>query len=319
MIAKSCNTVDIVIPLYNEELGLVSFNNSLWHILLSLPYECRVFYVNDGSTDSTSAIIESLIQTHDNIFHVCLSRNFGHQAALTAGLELADADIIISMDGDGQHPPDLIPDLIRNYLAGNDVVLTHRKRQDDVGRFKRISSRVFYALLNVVSEIPIQPSSSDFRLISRNALAGLRRMPEYHRFLRGLVPWLGFSTTTVSFDAPKRIAGVTSYTFGKMLRLAFHAVMSFSHTPLRFAPYSTLAWLGLVIGAGLKRPAKRTGPDSINASQSRTLLYLITFACSIILISQTILSSYMGFVWNEVRRRPIYIIDYDNSFLPRNK
>ena len=199
---------------------------------MSSPINFGFFYVNDGSSDATQKILENLAAGDERVLAVELSRNFGHQAALSAGLDQADGDYIISMDGDGQHPPQMIPEMLKLAQSGYDIVLTQREDEGGTGLFKRWTSQLFYRLVNRIGNTHILPGGADFRLISGNVLNSLKGMPEYHRFLRGMVAWMGFRTVILPFSPPARLAGKSKYSLRKMLKLSMDAIFSFSLVPL---------------------------------------------------------------------------------------
>src|SRR5438309_3229014 len=232
----------VVTPCYNEEEVIEKFYEALKPVLKSLPgLNHRIIFVDDGSRDRTLEKLNAL-GARDSAVHVyALSRNFGHQIALTAGLEHARGDAVIMMDSDLQHPPALIPELLRKWKEGFDVVLTVRQDDPHLGVFKRWSSKWFYRLMSWLSDTEIRMSAADYRLMSRRALDRLLELHETHRFLRGLVAWLGFPSAEVSFQPVSRRAGVSKYTFRRMANFAFDGLMSFSKVPLR---------LSLVLGLG---------------------------------------------------------------------
>ncbi len=192
--------VDIIAPVFNEENVILAFHQQLMSVLDKLPYDFRILYVNDGSKDGSQAQLESLAHSDARVAVIEFSRNFGHQAALTAGLAQANADFTITLDSDGQHPPELIAAMLQQAQAGYDVVLTQRLDTLRQPLFKRLTSRVFYNLLNRIGNTQVLPGGADYRLLSRRALDALRKMPEYHRFLRGMVAWIGFPTVILPFD-----------------------------------------------------------------------------------------------------------------------
>ncbi len=211
----------------------MGFHKRLINVLEKLPYYCRVYYVDDGSSDDTASLLNTIIQKDDRIYAVQLSRNFGHQAALTAGLDLAEGDIVITMDGDGQHPPELIPTLIDHHKQGYDIVQTQRVDNPKTSFLKHITANLFYNLINKLGNTKIIPGTADFRLMTHSAVSALRKMPEYHRFIRGMVPWLGYRVFTLPYSPGERIAGKSKFTFLKMFALAEDAIFSFSLVPLR--------------------------------------------------------------------------------------
>src|SRR5512133_2630207 len=225
-------TVDLIIPVYNEEEVIELFHAKLTAALVDLPYAFTIRYVNDGSKDGTSQKLDALAQTDTRIQVMELSRNFGHQAALTAGLDRAEADYVISLDGDGQHPPELIAEMLKLAESGYDIVLTERLDVGGTSSFKRWTSSMFYRLINQIGSTHITPGSADFRLLSQQVVEALRSMPEYHRFLRGMVAWVGYKSVILPYTPPPRMAGTSKYSLGKMLKLSLDAVFSFSLVPL---------------------------------------------------------------------------------------
>src|SRR5579859_1175525 len=228
-------TLDIVVPVFNEADILVTFHQRLDAVCAQLIADVRFIYVDDGSRDATAAILHQLAERDPRVVSVELTRNFGHQAAITAGLSIASADFVITMDGDGQHPPELIPTLLDHVRGDFDVVLTVRQSTEDSGVGKRVTSTWFYRILNWISATQLAPGTADYRALRQEVVDSLRRMPEYHRFVRGMVAWLGYRTIAVEYDAPARIAGVSKFSLGKMFKLALDATFSFSLVPLQIA------------------------------------------------------------------------------------
>jgi dolichol-phosphate mannosyltransferase len=237
-----------------------------------------------------------------------LSRNFGHQVALTAGIDFADGDVVISMDGDGQHPPELIPELLKLYQQGFDLVLTQR-RTPQPGFIKRVTTWLFYSIIRYLSDTPVLPNSSDFRLMSRQVVLGMRQIREQHRFLRGLIGWMGFRTTVLVFDPPPRIAGTSKYTIRKMLKLAVDAVFSFSTVPMR---------LSILIGFAFMLLALYQFGDALllilRGEQNRlvpgwtSLITSVLFIGGVQLIILGIIGQYVGMAFQESKRRPLYFL-----------
>ena len=225
--------VSIVIPAYNEAPCLGKLHHELTSVCDHLPYHFEFLFVNDGSTDDTDDVLAELRSRDDRVRYLVLSRNFGHQGALSAGMSFAAGDAVIMMDADLQHPPGMIPRLLECWEAGYEVVNTVRLDTEDSTLRKKLFSRAFYWVFKALSGVPIEPGSADFRLMSREPVDALNGLPERHRFIRGLVPWLGFRQTSVTFRAPARWAGRPKYTFRRSLRLALEGVTAFSLYPLR--------------------------------------------------------------------------------------
>jgi dolichol-phosphate mannosyltransferase len=302
-------SIDFVIPVFNEQEGLQRFHDLLERT--ELPgYDRRYIYVNDGSLDGTAELLEQLASADTRIHVIHLSRNFGHQAALSAGLDAATTDIVISMDGDGQHPPSLIPEMLRLHAAGYHVV--QAQRIDDfhtASFFKRSTSALFYKLVSFVGEVHLSPGTSDFRLLSREALNALKCLPEYHRFLRGMIVWIGFSNVMLPYKAGARLAGRPKYSLRRMLSLAADGFFSFSLVPL---------WIGLLLGCAFIALAgvevAYTSFVWFGGYRDRlvpgwtSLVLILTVASAITMILQGILGIYVGMIFKEVKRRPVYLV-----------
>jgi len=230
--------VSIVIPVYNEAPNIAPLAEAIGHALADQPHE--ILFVDDGSTDGTLAEIETLAAQQAHICAVVLARNFGHQHALAAGLSCTRGDVVVTMDGDLQHPPSLIPTLIDRWRRGANIVHTRRADTEDLPGFKRLSSRAFYRIFSRLSDVPLEPGTADFRLLDRRVVDELNRMRDGRLFLRALVRWMGYRSDTVVFTPDRRHAGRSKYTLRKMLRLAADGTFAFSTVPLR---------VGLVIGA----------------------------------------------------------------------
>jgi polyisoprenyl-phosphate glycosyltransferase len=297
--------LDFIIPVYNESAGLRAFHASLLEALASLPYELRFFYVDDGSTDDTGAILAELARADARIQPIALSRNFGHQAALSAGLDVVSGDAVLMMDGDGQHPPTLAPEMVRLFEAGYDVVQT--QRLDHGLRFKRASGAVFYWLINRLGETRIPEGAADFRLLSRDAVNALRQLGEYHRFYRGLVEWIGFRSVILPYTPAPRLAGRSHYSLRKMLRLAGDGLFSFSLAPLRLAIVIGMFFL-LAVELVYVLSFWIRGTERSLVPGWSSLMILLTMSSGISMILLGILGFYVGMIFQEVKHRPVYVV-----------
>jgi dolichol-phosphate mannosyltransferase len=308
MTEKSC-TLSIVCPAYREEEVLPVFHARLSEALegLAADYQIEILYVDDGSTDGTLCVLRELAAADARVRYLSLSRNFGHQAALTAGLEHARGDVVVSLDADLQHPPDLIPLLVERWRAGYDIVLTERRDGKELGWFKRFTSRQFYHLLRWMSETEVRPACADFRLLSRTALDALVGMRETHRFLRGMVNWLGFPVTAIPYQAAPRAAGVSHYTLRRMLRLAGDGMLSFSRLPLQLPLAAGLTSLGL---GGLYAFVLVLACLVADVAfwPVHLLAVLVLGLGGLILCSLGIVGEYVGRVFEQVKQRPIYLL-----------
>jgi dolichol-phosphate mannosyltransferase len=302
-------TVCVVTPCYNEQAVAALFHERVTQVFRDLPaYDYEILFVDDGSHDETLQILSRLHAADPHVGWISLSRNFGHQIALSAGLEHASADAVIVMDCDLQHPPELIPELIAKWQAGADIVSTIRQETKDSSWAKRLSSATFYRVINLLSDTPIVKNSADFALLSANALAAFRSMPERHRFLRGMISWMGFRREFVEFQAPPRAAGTSKYTWRKMIGLALTAIYSFSAKPLRLAirigvgiAALGMLYLCYVLWSALFRPEKVIeGWTSV--------IGVILVMSGVQLVFTGLIGEYVARLYEEAKARPLYFI-----------
>lgn len=302
--------LSVVCPAYEEEEVLPHFHRALIAALEPLrdEYRIEVIYVDDGSRDGTADVLRSLAVSDRRVHFLSLSRNFGHQAALTAGLADARGDAVVTLDSDMQHPPELIPTLVAKWRDGFDVVLTIRADDERLGWFKRASSTAFYRLLRRWSDLDVRVAASDYRLMSRRAVRALLSLNETHRYLRGMVQWLGFPTAEVPFAPNARKAGVSKYTLAKMVRLASDGLFSFSRVPLRLSVAAGFTLTGLSSVASLIGILSR----SWRGRPVDPLLVLVLVAVHVLAASSlatiAVLGEYVGRVAEECKRRPNYLI-----------
>jgi polyisoprenyl-phosphate glycosyltransferase len=313
--------IDFIIPVFNEGPALERFHASLYAVTSTLPqHNFRFLYVNDGSSDDTLAVLGRMTVADPRIFAIELSRNFGHQAAISAGLDAFDADALIMMDGDGEHPPHLVTEMISLLEAGYDIVQTQRMDRERKGFFlKRISSAMFYSLINRMGETNVISGAADFRLLSRDAADALRRLPEYHRFYRAMVQWIGFRSVILPYTPAQRIEGRSKYSLRKMLRLAEDGMFSFSQAPLR---------LGFVIGTVFLLLAATEsiyvlsfwvrGETSKLAPGWSSLMMVLTVSSATTMFLMGILGFYIGMIFEEVKRRPVYLTRKPRTGSPAN-
>lgn len=302
-------TVDIVVPVFNEEKAIERFHQQLCQTVDALPYAFHIYYVNDGSKDDTQTLLETIASADQRVTVVELSRNFGHQAALTAGLDRSQADMVITIDGDGQNPPELIPEMIALAQNGYDVVLTQRIEQEEASDFKRWTSETFYRLVNRIGDTPIQPGAADFRLLKRPVVEALRGMREYHRFLRGMVAWMGFRSVILPFKPMQRLAGESKYSLRKMLVLALDAIFSFSLVPLYIGITVGMFFLALamleaiyVLGFWI------TGNTQHLVRGWSSLMFILLIVGGSLMVCVGFIGIYVGYIFQEVKRRPVYIV-----------
>ena len=301
--------LSIVCPAYQEEDCLPHFHEELTAVLdrAVAGFAIEILYVDDGSRDGTLAIIKGLAAKDARVRYLSLSRNFGQQAALTAGLEHARGDLVVTLDSDLQHPPAVIPQLIAKWREGFDIVLTIRQEDQRLGLGKRLTSRLFYWVLGLLSETDIRPARSDFRLLTRKAVDGLLQMRERHRFMRGMVQWLGFSTAEVTFHPDSRKAGQTKYTLRSLLNLASDALFSFSRAPLRLSFHLGLLSLVLSMLIFLAETLRWLFAGH-HANVGTWLLVSTFFLGGCILWAVGVLGEYIGRIFEQVKQRPIYLL-----------
>jgi polyisoprenyl-phosphate glycosyltransferase len=302
--------IDIVVPVYDEEQVVAEFHRGLMDVVTPLrrEHDVRIYYVNDGSADHTAAELVKLAADDPGVIILELSRNFGHQAALTAGLDRAEGDVVVTLDGDGQQPPELIIEMVALYRAGYDVVLTQRVG-DDRRVFKRWTAAAFYRLLSAIGNTPITAGSADYRLLSRPVLQALRQMREYHRFLRGMVAWSGYRTVVLPYTERPRLGGTPKYSLRRMARLAAEATFSFSLVPLRIALVVGLCFLALaVVEALYVLSFWLTGRQHLLVPGWASLMFMLLIVGSALMIALGLVGIYVGYIFQEVKRRPVYLI-----------
>jgi dolichol-phosphate mannosyltransferase len=303
--------LSIVIPIYNEEKAIPALFLGLMKICETdlKPFgPVEIVLVNDGSRDRSWPLIVEQCAQRPHWVGVNLSRNFGHQLALVAGLETARGEAVVSMDADLQDPPAVIAQMLEAYLQGYDVVYATRKSRGQESFTKRITAAIFYLVIERLSGLAIPRNTGDFRLLSRRALTELSRLPETHRFLRGLVPWIGFPQTQVYYDRGDRIAGETHYPFRKMLRLAFDGVTSVSTRPLRLAYLFSLLLFAVFVGYIVYVLFNHFVLGGGLIPGWTSLMSAITIFGTIQLLLFGVFGEYLGRVYEQVKNRPLYII-----------
>ncbi|HEX5275391.1 MAG TPA: glycosyltransferase family 2 protein [Candidatus Rubrimentiphilum sp.] len=305
-------TLSVVAPLYNEEANVAPLVERVTAILENLAdrpsYE--IILVNDGSTDATAGRIREQLQRRPHVVFVNLSRNFGHQLAATAGLDVSRGEAIVLMDGDLQDPPELIPEFVERWRAGYDVVYAVRRTRKGESAFKLATARAFYRIIRRLTNVSIPMDAGDFRLMSRRVVEVLKRSRERHRFLRGMVSWAGFGQTAVEYDRDERIHGSSKYPLSKMLKFAIDGVTSFSDVPLRFASYlgftvSTVAFVYAIIIIFFR--LFHLGIPEFTRGWASTMVAIL-FLGGVQLIGIGILGEYIGRINDEVKARPLYLI-----------
>ena len=302
--------ISIVVPACNEEGNIPILVDALEEVMGPLNYEYQLIFVDDGSSDGTLALLKAISTTKTHIRYIGLSRNFGHQNALKAGLDLAGGDAVIMMDGDMQHPPALIPILLEQWEAGNDIVYTIRKDHQDMPMMKRKTSNMFYNLINNLSDIELEQGTADFRLMDRRVVDVFREFKETDLFLRGLVKWMGFKQSGIEYEPAERLKGKSKYTMKKMIRFALQGITSFSTKPLYIATYLgmsfsliSLLYVPYIIYSYYFGQAI-SGWTSIIAT--------IAFFGGLQLMILGIIGMYLGKLFQQSKQRPHYIVKETN-------
>lgn len=310
--------ISVVSPVYFEEKSIVEFYNRLKRVMQSLSgqYSHEIILVNDGSTDKSLEIMQELRTSDPNLTIIDLSRNFGHQIAITAGLDHADGDAVVVMDSDLQDPPEVILDFVKAWEDGAHVAYGKRKKREGESAFKLATAHYFYKILDGMSEVRIPRDTGDFRLMDKKAANALRAITEENRFIRGLVAWVGFNQVPVEYERDARYAGETKYTLKKMIKLATDGLLSFSDLPLRwvrriglFISLFSLASIVWILGSRI------IFPDSAIQQGWTSLAILILFLGGVQLTAIGILGDYIGRIYKETKARPLYFIKeiYGNS------
>jgi dolichol-phosphate mannosyltransferase len=277
-----------------------------------LSHKFQIYFVDDGSTDGTVDWLSTLARSEHNITVLTLARNFGHQAALTAGLDASRGDFVISMDADGQHPPELVPEMIDLFLQGYDIVQAQRIEEEQSASFKKITSSAFYTLINRISGTQMTSGAADFRGLSRQVVDALKSMPEYHRFLRGMIAWVGYRSVILPYHEVKRVGGKSKYSLRKMIRLAMDAIFSFSLVPLYIGLsaggiFFCLAALEMIYVLSFWV----TGRTSNLAPGWSSLMFVILIVSGMIMVLLGFIGIYVGYIFQEVKRRPVYLLKKD--------
>ena len=310
--------LSVVIPCMNEQEALRKTNHQLLSILERISLNFELIYVDDGSTDSTAELLRDL-QAHDSRIRIIrFSRNFGHQVAITAGLEHSSGDAVVIIDADLQDPPEVILDFVAKWLDGYDVVYGIRTEREGETRFKLWTAKLFYRVIRTLSDTPIPLDTGDFRLMDRRVVDALLSMPERDRFVRGMVSWLGFSQAAVGYRRFPRAAGVTKFSPFKMLRFALDGIFSFSILPLRLATWTGFAASGLaVLGIILVLLERVVGIAGLVKGWSSAIITEL-FIGGAQLICLGIIGEYIGRIYGEAKRRPLYVIEERMGFEASN-
>ena len=302
--------LSVIVPLFNEEQNIGALNERIITVLASMSISNEVIYINDGSKDKTLPLIIGLTHQYANIKYIDFSRNFGHQQAISAGIQFAKGKYLVIMDGDGQDPPELIPELYIKAISGFEVVYAKRKKRQGEGLLKKFTAKLFYRILAKITNIEIPVDTGDFRIIHQKVQRILNQMPEQHKYIRGQIAWIGFNQTFIEYDREERMSGQTKFTYRKMIGFAIDGISGFSTWPLKVATISgfivSFISFMLIIYSLYQKFFGETekGWTSLNIS--------VLFIGGIQLIGIGILGEYLGRVSENVKNRPHFIIRDSN-------
>lgn len=298
----------LIIPIYNEEETIPELYRRVSDVMDSLDDSVELILINDGSRDRSLNLMRELQERDARVCYISFARNFGHQAAVTAGLNFARGQVIVVLDADLQDPPELIPKMIESWQAGYHVVYAQRTKRKKESWFKRLTAYVFYRLLRQLADVDIPADTGDFCLMDRQVVDVLNSMPERNRYIRGLRAWIGFRQTAVKFERDPRFAGEVKYTFKKSLALAINSLVSFSKIPLRLSTYLGLFSALIALLMALLVLYWRLQQPNSPVTGLATILIAVFFLGSVQLISIGILGEYIGRIYEEVKGRPAYTI-----------
>ena len=307
--------ISLVVPMYYEEKVVNECYKRLTEVLKKLEnYEYEIIFVNDGSKDKTLELLEEIAKNDNNVKILSFARNFGHQCAVTAGLKHVSGDAIVIIDADLQDPPELIPDMLKLWEDGNQVIYGKRKTRDGESVFKLLTAKMFYKTLNALSDVDIPKDTGDFRLVDREVVEVINSLPEHNKFLRGLWSWVGFKQIPYEYERKERFAGETKYPLKKMLKLASDGIISFSTKPLKFV--GALGMTSIAISAFIMIYAIISFVFKLNnlAPGWTSLMVAITFFAGVQLLSIWIISEYIARIYDESKNRPQYIIEKKINF-----
>lgn len=300
-------TLTCVMPAYNEGQNLGTLVPHVLSALQALSSQVEIVLINDGSRDNTAQVIEALCAQHHEVVGINLSRNFGKEAALTAGIDAARGEVVVLMDSDGQHPVSLVADMLQRWREGSDVVYAIRRTRDDQSALHAGLTGMFYQLINMGNRVKIPPHAGDFRLMDRQVVDALKALPERNRFMKGLYAWVGFASTAIDYEPLPRAAGESSFGLRGSFALALTGVLAFSIAPLRALTMLGLMLATIAMGYGAWVVAEYFW-WGINVPGYATLVVGLMFFSGIQLLSIGILAEYVGRIYEEVKQRPMYLV-----------
>lgn len=300
--------ISVVVPMYFEEEVAKECYRRLSEVLEGTGFGYEIIFIDDGSGDKTFEILEGIAEFDGHIRVISFSRNFGHQTAITAGIDKARGDAVIVIDADLQDPPELIPHMIKLWQEGFDVVYATRKKRDGETGFKLFTAKYFYRILSKLSDIDIPVDTGDYRLIDGKVAQVLRSMPERNRFIRGMVSWAGFRQISIEYDRKERFAGTTKYPFSKMLKFALDGIISFSSKPLKISQYMGFFAVIIAMAIFIYSVAYRIIGGKNLVYGWASIMTTVTFLGGVQLISIGILGEYIARMYDESKNRPLYVI-----------
>lgn len=308
---KNMNKVSVVIPMYyEEEVAEICYDRvSVVLKSLSNKYTYEIIFVNDGSKDKTLSILKSIANNDKCVKIISFSRNFGHQAAVTAGIKYVTGDAVVIMDADLQDPPELIPEMLKFWEDGNEVIYGKRKTRKGESVFKILTAQMFYSFLNAMSEVEIPKNTGDFRLVDRKVIDVINSLPEHNKFLRGLFSWVGFEQKEFLYNRPKRELGKTKYPLKKMFKLASDGILSFSSKPLKLVGLLGILSITFSIIVLIYSLCSYFGNWNNLTPGWTSIMVCITFFAGVQLLSLWIIAEYISRIYDESKKRPEYIIN----------
>jgi dolichol-phosphate mannosyltransferase len=303
--------LSVIIPVYNEGKNISIFYERLLKVVSQLDVAYEMLFINDGSSDNSFYLIKELAMNNHSVKYIDFSRNFGHQVAVTSGLDICKGNATVIIDADLQDPPELIIDLYNKMKEGYNVVYARRKIRKGESFLKKFTAKMFYKLMDKITTIPIPPDTGDFRIIDRKIINVLKKMPEQQKYLRGQIAWAGFKQTAIEYDRDERYAGNTGYTYSKMFKFALDGITSFSNFPLKFATatgfiVSGISFLLIIYSLYVKLIQNDTVPGWTS------LMLVVLFLGGIQLLSIGIIGEYIGRISSNIRNRPLYVINETN-------
>ena len=306
--------LSVVVPVYNEEAVIEALHSRLLQVLSPSLASFEIIFVNDGSRDATPSMIDAICKSDSRFKALHFSRNFGHQAAVTAGLHAVTGNVVVVIDADLQDPPELIQEMIAKWREGYDVVYAQKIRREGVGPLKRAAYYIYYRFLRGLTDVEVPPDTGDFCLMDRKIVDLLNAMPERNRYVRGLRAWLGFRQTAIRFERPARFAGETKYPFRRMVGLAVDGILSLSKAQLRLAMYFGYFASAIIFALLVYFVLERLfGPGNLARGWASTIV-VILFLGGVQLICLGVIGEFIGRIYDEVKQRPLYIVGRSTGF-----